>query len=93
MARCNRCDGYVSQDYVRVFGNNEDHLESCPDCRSGWDNGKDQQEDLTEAKLTFRMSDFETDEPSTQTNDTEVPTPRQTPGRLVRVGRAVSGLF
>lgn len=93
MARCTRCDGYVSRDYARVFGDNQDCVTSCPDCRAGWEDGEEEGEEQFEPKLTFRMSDFETDERSPQNDEIEVSERTPPAGRFGRVGKAVSGLF
>lgn len=101
MVRCNRCDGYVSRDYARVFGDNHDDVTSCPDCppeRADSDGGR---EEGSERKLTFRMSEFETDERRSGTDGSgvassdgrEVSKVEPSGGRFGRVGKAVSGLF
>ena len=94
MARCNRCDSYVSRDYVRVFGDNKNSIESCPDCRSGWDSGEQQHEEPTERKLTFKMSEFETADGATDDDSSPAQeATNATESRFGRVGKAVSGLF
>jgi Zn-finger nucleic acid-binding protein len=95
MARCNRCDSYVSRNYVRVFGDNDDSIGSCPDCRSGWDDGSEQEKEHSERKLTFRMSEFEKAEAGTPKEDSS-PAQEATStaeSRFGRVGKVVSGLF
>lgn len=32
MAECARCGGFVTDDYLRVCGDNEGRVESCPSC-------------------------------------------------------------
>ena len=32
MPICNSCDGFVSHDFVRVFGNNTDAIGACLSC-------------------------------------------------------------
>jgi len=32
MSNCNTCGGFVSPDFVRVFGSNENELFACPNC-------------------------------------------------------------
>ncbi|MCL7417707.1 MAG: hypothetical protein M8354_07705, partial [Halalkalicoccus sp.] len=99
--RCNRCDGYVSRDYARVFGDNDDQVVSCPNCPVEWVGSDDGHEERPERKLTFRMSEFETDEGSSTTDRSEAVTSNEggvseaepSGGRFGRVGKAVSGLF
>lgn len=33
MAECQRCGSHVSEDFERVFGDNNDEVHGCPDCR------------------------------------------------------------
>lgn len=91
MANCDRCGGYVSADYVRVFGDNQDRIDACPDCPVGRaEEGSDASEEPR--GLTFRMSEYESDEDRERetTDPTSVGVGR---GRLGRVSAAVSGLF
>ncbi|MDL5362771.1 hypothetical protein [Halalkalicoccus sp. NIPERK01] len=98
MVRCDCCDGYVSRDYARVFGDNHDCVTSCPNCQTGWDDGTEADEERSERKVTFRMSEFESD---TASGSGDAPVPSDSAGsettdggsRFGRVGRAVSGLF
>lgn len=100
MVRCDRCDGYVSRDYARVFGNNDDRVLSCPHCPAEWARSEERPEEK-ERKLTFRMSEFEDSAEATEptgsevgsSGDHEAPEARGAGGRFGRVGRAVSGLF
>ncbi|MEM4780690.1 MAG: hypothetical protein QXG03_03900 [Halalkalicoccus sp.] len=92
MVRCDRCDGYVSRDYARVFGDNEGLVGNCPNCRAGWDDGEDEPEESPDRKLRFRMSEFETDESEADEATTPESAGAKT-GRFGRVGKAVSGLF
>jgi hypothetical protein len=32
MPTCNECGGFVSKDFVRVFGANDGDVFACPDC-------------------------------------------------------------
>ncbi|MFC7045145.1 hypothetical protein ACFQH6_06695 [Halobacteriaceae archaeon GCM10025711] len=32
MASCNNCGGFVTPDFARVFGSNDDEVYACPDC-------------------------------------------------------------
>ncbi|KYH26876.1 hypothetical protein HAPAU_07630 [Halalkalicoccus paucihalophilus] len=101
MVRCNRCDGYVSRDYARVFGDNDDQVASCPNCPVEWVENEDGHEERPERKLTFKMSEFETDDGSSTTGRSEALTTEEGEGsetepfagRFGRVGKAVSGLF
>lgn len=100
MVRCDRCKAYVSRDYARVFGDNQDAVTSCPNCRAGWDEGSESTDQGSERNLSFRMSEFDSEEhavgPGQDESDDEKPTAVDTDGddgRFGRVGRAVSGLF
>lgn len=93
MVHCDRCGGYVSRDYVRVFGDNHDCVASCPNCRAGWTDGEGQSEERSERKLTFRMSEFDASERVPSNGESGGPVPESVGGRFGRVGRAVSGLF
>ncbi|MFC6905521.1 DUF7563 family protein [Halalkalicoccus tibetensis] len=98
MVRCDRCEAYVSRDYARVFGDNQDAVTSCPNCRAGWDEGSESTDQGSERKLSFRMSEFDSEEHAVETDDAS---PAGDPsasegeddGPFGRVGRAVSGLF
>lgn len=93
MASCTRCGGYVSADYVRVFGDNRNRIDSCPDCRAGRTEEEASVNEESERGLTFRMSEFEPEEDrGSETADGSEPagTGRS---RLGRVSAAVSGLF
>ncbi|WP_449404874.1 DUF7563 family protein [Haloplanus natans] len=35
MNTCHNCDGPVSTDFVRVFGDDSGRVHGCPDCLSG----------------------------------------------------------
>jgi hypothetical protein len=30
--KCSRCGGHVTEQFARVFGNNDDEVEGCTDC-------------------------------------------------------------
>jgi hypothetical protein len=96
MATCDRCGGYVSVDYVRVFGDNEGQIETCPDCRAdGSESGPSPDEDEeSRCALTFRMSEYEPEE-ERETTDPDAESASAPAGwsRFGRVGSAVSGLF
>ncbi|WP_245998472.1 DUF7563 family protein [Halalkalicoccus subterraneus] len=98
MVRCNRCDGYVSRDYARVFGDNHDQVSECPNCPISWQEEEADRSEESDRKLTFRMSEFELDESSEPDESSEEresvdsETTRAN-GPFGRVGRAVSGLF
>ncbi len=32
MPRCNHCDAHVSENFARVFANEDGHLHACPNC-------------------------------------------------------------
>ena len=32
--QCENCDAYHSRQYGRVFGDNQNRLEACPDCET-----------------------------------------------------------
>lgn len=34
MPRCETCNGFVSAEFVRVFGTNDGRVYGCPDCES-----------------------------------------------------------
>lgn len=34
MPTCNNCGGFVSAEFTRVFGNNEDEVYGCVSCRN-----------------------------------------------------------
>lgn len=101
MVRCDRCDGYVSRDYARVFGDNDDRVASCPNCPAEWIGSEDGHEERSERKLTFRMSEFETDDGASEVDTSGIDSSDERGvsetepfgGRFGRVGRAVSGLF
>ena len=95
MANCDRCGGYVSADYVRVFGDNQGRIHSCPDCPTG------REEESTASGesrrgLTFRMSEYEPDEDralEAADPDADSASSADAGSRLGRVSAAVSGLF
>lgn len=35
MPNCNGCDGHVTEQYVKVFGNRDNEVEECINCASG----------------------------------------------------------
>lgn len=43
MAECTSCGGFVTDDYVRVFGNNDNEIDACRSCRA--DRGSDREEE------------------------------------------------
>lgn len=94
MTNCDRCGGYVSSDYVRVFGDNQNRIDSCPDCRT---NRTERTNEATNASeepergLTFRMSEFETNEE--RESDAADASRTAGRGRFGRVSAAVSELF
>lgn len=93
MVRCDRCDGYVSRDYARVFGDNRDRVTSCPNCQTGRAAGEEPSEERSEQKLTFKMSEFDADEQTPSNDDSDASEASGAGGRFGRVGAAVSGLF
>lgn len=34
MPTCNKCGGFVTRNFVRVFGSNEEEVYACPNCSS-----------------------------------------------------------
>ena len=93
MTSCDRCGGYVSPDYVRVFGDNQNRIDSCPDCRTGRPERTREEPNASEESergLTFRMSEFESEDGESDASDASTTTGR---GRLGRVSAAVSELF
>ncbi len=92
MVHCNRCDGYVSRDYARVFGDNDDRVTSCPNCRAGWVD-EDSTDEPSERKMTFTMSEFDAENRSSGNEGDETAEAEPAAGRFGRVGAAVSGLF
>lgn len=104
MVRCNHCDGYVSRDYARVFGDNHNQVSNCPNCPISWQEEEAEEPEETDRKLTFRMSEFEPSEPREPTESSEPSSAvenngpaesavERDDGPFGRVGRAVSGLF
>jgi hypothetical protein len=101
MASCDRCRRYVSPDYVRVFGDNQNQLDSCPDCRAK--PTRDAEPDAqgeSDRTVTFRMSDFESEEGTDGESEDRRPSSATGKGseastgtRLGRLGSAVSDLF
>lgn len=37
MPRCNNCESHVTEQFARVFGDNDDHVHSCIDCTANTD--------------------------------------------------------
>jgi len=37
MPRCRNCESHVTEQFARVFGDNEDHVHSCIDCTANTD--------------------------------------------------------
>jgi hypothetical protein len=52
MAECMTCGDFVSDDYARVFGNNDNEIDSCRGCRA--DRGTDQEEAEAEQPVLLR---------------------------------------
>lgn len=91
MTSCDRCGGYVSPDYVRVFGDNQNRIDSCPECRTnGTKRTREEPSEESERGLTFRMSEFETEDGERDGSEASTTTGRS---RLGRVSAAVSELF
>lgn len=98
MTRCDRCEGYVSPDYVRVFSDNQGRIDSCPNCPSDRTHREDRPREESERELTFRMSEFEANEGSDTDTDTAegsetAKTAEGGRSRFDRVGAAITGLF
>lgn len=98
MVRCNHCDGYVSRDYARVFGDNHNLVANCPNCPASWQEEEPEQPDETDRKLTFRMSEFEPSESAepasaVEKSESTGAEAERDDSPFGRVGRAVSGLF
>ncbi len=95
MASCDRCGGYVSHDYVRVFGDNRNRIDACPDCRTGRtaEGSNASGEPEGERGLTFRMSEFESENEDSESDISNAPEAENEGGRFSRVSAAVSGLF
>lgn len=90
MANCDRCGGYVSANYVRVFGDNRNRIDSCPHCPVGRTEEESNANTEVERGLTFRMSEFESGKEG-ETVDSA--SSEDDHSRLGRVSAAVSGLF
>lgn len=42
MAECNGCGGFVTDDYVRVFGDNDGNVSECRNCRARSDDAEEE---------------------------------------------------
>lgn len=54
MAECTRCGGFVTDDYVRVFADNEGNISSCRSCRAGSRSAEDDTEETDERVVLLR---------------------------------------
>lgn len=45
MAECNSCGGFVTDDYVRVFGDNEGNVSECRNCRARSDDAEEESDE------------------------------------------------
>lgn len=55
MPRCRNCDSHVTEQFARVFGDNQDHVHNCIDCASNrdlYDGAGSAETEWTEATAT-----------------------------------------
>lgn len=64
MAECSGCNQFVTDDYARVFGDNNDVVETCRNCRSerSTDRGKSEAEAGGERVLLRDVRDTSSDD-------------------------------
>lgn len=54
MSRCKRCDGFVTDNYARVFGDNDDNVFECRNCRGDRRRGTSDEDDADGERVLLR---------------------------------------
>lgn len=94
MPECPTCKNYVTVDYLRVFGDNDGRIDTCPNCR-GVDRRERTRQTTTTSERTVYLRDVieESTDVSEETSESETdPQSSEKTGLRARIG-AVSGLL
>lgn len=54
MSRCKRCDGFVTDNYARVFGDNDDNVFECRNCRNGRRSSTSDEDEADDEQVLLR---------------------------------------
>lgn len=75
MPECTTCGGHVTHEYVRVFGDNEDSIDSCRNCRAS---SREQDDEDVESDEVVYLEDVLGDEArQNQQSDAEAEADRE----------------